>query len=401
MKTVGLLGLVLLILGVTPSRAAQWSFEPAVEGRVSYNDNISLTPNTTDRLWGFHASPRAVFAWREAVTEFAGEARLGVNRYPSNKDLDTTDLLSELRYVAASERNTYGLSGRFDRDSTLATEARRTGVVQARRQRTQKSLSPSYRRALTDRSSISLRYQYADVGYESGSGLRDYRNHSASVNYAWLASERLRADTSASWDDLQTMDDNIRTTTRSLSQGVSYGLTERITLGLNAGWRRSRTTVNSFICPFGAQIICDSFRIKLVPVARTVTGNGLVLVADADFAMDTGKYNLSLSRGTSPTGSGLTVRTDRLGLQWRGDWTERISLSASGAWLRSAYDGGLAQGARYLTVDTSLGWKLDEGWTVGASYAHVRSVADGAPGGARSNALYFTVSYQWPPISMK
>lgn len=392
---------IAVMLIATEGLCAERSLTSSVEGRTSYNDNISLTPGTRDGVWGLHLSPSVALAWREALTEVAAEGRLGLNKHPSRGDLNTTDALGELRLTTATERTTYGLTARVNRDSTLATEARQTGVVQARRQRLQKQLSPSVRRQLTDRTSASLRYQYNAVDYETGAGLRDYADHQLSTGYSWLASERLRTETTLGWDDLRTDDDSVRTGTVNLSQGLSLALTERVTFGASAGWRRSKTTVNSLVCPFGPQILCDLLGVAPVNVARTSKARGLILSADADFDLERGRYGLSISRGTSPTGNGLTVRSDRLGGRWNSNLTEKITGGLSAAWVKSVYDGDLAARSRYMTLDASVDWRLDERWTAGARYGYVRSRTDGTPGSASANALYFTLSYQWPRVALE
>lgn len=381
--------------------AAQWSLEPSAEAGLSYNDNLALTPGTRDSVVGYQVAPRAVFAWRDALSEVAGEGRIGLNRYPGKRDLDTTDLLGELRAATRSERNVFSGAARVLRDSTLDTEQRQTGVVQTRRQRTQKTLSPGYRRILTERTSASLNYQLTDVGYERGAGLRDYRNHQWSLGHAWDISERVRTDTSVSWNSLRTDDDTLRTRTSSLNQALTYAWAEKASLGVSAGWRSTRTTLNRLQCPLGAELRCILGLQPLVPLAVTTKERGLILGVDANGELTRGRYGLSFSRGTSPTADGLVVRTDRLEARWSFDWNERMTYGVSGAWLRSVYDGDLGAGSRYLAFDGSLDWRLDERWTAGLRYTFVRSRTDGGVGSATSNALYATMSYHWQPLSLK
>ncbi len=401
----GLAAIACALAMPSPVMAAGWSLEPSAEGRLSYTDNIALSPNTKDSVWGYQVAPKAVLSWREELSEIQGEARLGLNRYPSRSELDTTDYLAALRMSTASERNVYGLTALFNRDSTLATEARQTGVVQTRRQRSQLSLAPNYRRVLSERTSASVQYAFSDVGYETGSGLRDYRDHQLAVSYAWAWSTRLKWDTSVSWNKFKTKDRAIRTDTTNLSLGVSYALSERAGLGLSAGWRRSETNIVSDtpVCPLGSQFLCDFFRVAPVLVTQSVSARerGLVLSANSDFDSEAGRFSLSASRGVNPTAAGLTVRTDRLGFQWRRELSERMSVALSSAWLRSVYDGNLGAASRYVTFEPSLSWKLRERLTVGLNYSYVRTRTDNTPGSARSNAAYLSIGYQWPPVSLR
>ncbi len=398
-------GFTAVLVTSLPTQAADWSLEPSAEGRLSFNDNIALSPNTKDSVWGYQVAPKAVLSWREELSEVAGETRLGLNRYPTRSGLDTTDFLALLRLSTASERNGYGLSASFNRDSTLATEARQTGVVQNRKQRNQLSLAPNYRRTLSERESAAVQYQFSDVRYQSGAGLLDYRDHQLVASYALAWSARLKWDTSASWSKFKTQDSSIRTDTKSLNLGMTYAISERANLGLSAGWRTSETQIvsNTRLCPLGSQFLCDVFGVAPVVLTQSSTtrGRGLVLSANTDFDSDVGRLSLSLSRGVNPTASGLTVRTDRIGIQWRRDLSERLSAGLSSAWLRSVYDGNLGASSRYVTFEPTLSWKLRDRLTLGLSYSYVRTRTDNTPGSAGANAAYLSIGYQWPPVSLR
>ncbi|MFN0316748.1 MAG: hypothetical protein ACKVQA_17130 [Burkholderiales bacterium] len=400
---VAVTGAALLLPGL--AAAAAWSLEPFADGRLTYTDNIAMNPNTKDSVWGYQVAPKAVLSWREELSEIAGEARLGLNRYPSRSELNTTDYLAALRMSTASERNGYGLNASYIRDSTLASEARQTGVVQLRRQRSQFGLSPSYQRVLTERSSASVQYSFSDVGYESGTGLRDYQDHQVSATYTFAWSTRLKWDASLSASRFKTKDRAVRSDTNSANLGMTYAMNERANLGLSAGWRRTETNIvsNFLVCPLGSQFFCDVFGIApvLVTQSSSTRESSLMLNARSDFQLETGRLSLQASRGTFPTASGLTVRTDRIGFEWRGELTERLSATLSSAWLHSVYDGNLGPGSRYMTFEPSLSWKFAEQLTLGVGYSYAYSNTDNSPASARSNAAYVSVSYQWPPLNLR
>jgi predicted porin len=381
------------------------SLEPSADGRMTYTDNISMNPNTKDSVWGYQVAPKAVLSWREELSEIAGEARLGLNRYPSRSELNTTDYLAALRMSASSERNGYGLSASFIRDSTLASEARQTGIVHLRRQRSQLSLAPSYQRVLTERTSASVQYAFGDVGYESGTGLRDSQDHQVSAGYAYALSARLKWDASLSWSKFKTKDHAVRSDTNGANLGMTYALSERASLGLGAGWRRTQTNIvsNFLVCPLGSQFLCEVFGVAPVTVTQSFSTreSSLVLNASSDFQLESGRLSFRASRGTFPTASGLTVSTDRIGFEWRAELSQRLSATLSSSWLRSVYDGNLGPASRYFSIEPSLSWKLAERLTLGTGYSYAYSNTDNSPASARANTAYVALSYQWPPVSLR
>ena len=384
--------------------AAEWAIEPSVESRANWTDNINFTPNVHKNLFNWTVAPKVTFARRTEATEVAGTASLGINRYPGNSKFDTNDANLLLTSQLRDERNTYGLSAAFIRDSTLASELATTGIVLTRAQRNLVSASPSWNYSITERSSIFAQYRYDKANYEAGFGLIDYSNQQITSGYQYLLSERTAATVSGSYSAYRADDGSFLTNSYGFNVGLTHNPTERLTLGLGIGAQRSDTTINSraLLCQFGSIAVCNFFGIPLQFVTATSknSGTGLSYNASADYKWEQTSASLSLGRNTNPTGTGLVVQTDGLTAGFKHQFNEKLSANAGGSWLISRYLGGLAADTEYYRLDTGISWKLDEWWTAGAGYSFASQKIKGVPENASANTVFLSISYNWPKISV-
>jgi len=384
--------------------AAEWAIEPSVESRANMTDNINFMPNVHENVFNWTVAPKVVFASRTEATEVAGTASLGINRYPGNSQFDTNDANLSLTSQLHDERNSYGMSAAFIRDSTLASELATTGIVLARAQRNLVSASPSWNYSITERSSIFAQYRYDKANYEAGAGLINYSNQQTSSGYQYLVSEGTVATVSGSYSRYEADDGSFLTNSYGLNVGLTHSPTESLTFGLGIGAQRSDTTITSsaLLCEFGSIAVCNFFGIPLQPVTATskTSDTGLSYNTSVDYKWERTSANLSLGRNTNPTGTGLVVQTDGLTVGFRHQFSEKLSASAGGAYLISRYLGGLAADTEYYRLDSGLSWKLDEWWTAGAGYSFAYQKVKGVPDSASANTIFLSISYNWPKISM-
>ncbi len=384
--------------------AAEWAIEPSISSRANWTDNINLTPKARENVFSWSVGPRVTFARRTEATEVAGTASVGINRYPGNSALDTDDAGLSLASQLRGERNTYGLSAAYTRDSTLQTELATTGIALARAQRDLATLSPSWSYSLTERSSVFAQYRYDQAHYQSGIGLVDYSNQQGSGGYQYLLSERSAATLSASYSRYRTDDASILQSSYGVNVGLTHNPLERLTLALGIGSRRTDTKITNTatFCPFGPVIICNTFGIPLETLTATsnTSNSGLSYNASADYKWERTTANFSASRDINPTGSGLVVQTDRLAVGIGRQFSEKLSGNSSAVWLVSRYIGGLSGDIDYYNLNTSLSWKLDEWWSAGGGYSFAYQKVKGAPDSASANTVYLSISFNWPKISI-
>ncbi len=395
---------VVFLLSAFACQAAEWAIEPKVEARTIVTDNINLTPNVHENVLGLSVTPRVTFARRTEVTEVKGTASLGFNRYPGNPELDADDVNLSLASQLREERSSYGLSASFVRDSTLESELATTGVVQERKQRNLVTMAPSWSYSLTQRSSIFAQYKYDQAHYESTSNLTDYSNQQASGGYQYAFSERTSGSLSGSYSRYETDTGSILTESRGVNFGLTHVSTERLTLNVGVGARTSETTITStaLLCEFGPVALCDFFGVPLQPRTETeaISDSGLSFNASADYRWEKTNAGISASRDLNPTGSGLLVQTDRLGIGIGHQLSERLTATADGSYLVSRYIGGVGNDTAYYRLDSNVLWKLDDWWTAGAGYSFAYQKVKDAPDHASANTIYLSISYNWPKISI-
>jgi hypothetical protein len=394
----------LLVLVASNVLAAEWSIEPSIDARANLTDNLNLTPGVRENVFNWTVSPRVIFARRTEISEVTGTASLGFNRYPDDPSLDTTDANFSLGSQLRSERNTYGLSAAYIRDSTLQTELATTGIVQTRTQRDLVTISPSWSYSLTERSSVFAQYQYDHASYEAGAGFIDYSNQQASAGYQYLIAERVATTLSGNYSRYEADDGSIISNSNGFSVGLKYSHSEKLAFDLSFGVRRSDTTItnSALLCEFGAVAICDFFGIPLQRVTATATtaDDGYVYSASADYKWERTSASMVLSRDINPTGSGLVVETDRIAIQIGHQFSEKLSGNVYAAYLSSRYITGFGSDTEYSSLSSSLSWKLDERWTTGAGYSFSYQKVKNASESASANTVYLSISYNWPKISI-
>jgi long-subunit fatty acid transport protein len=110
---------------------------------------------------------------------------------------------------------------------------------------------------------------------------------------------------------------------------------------------------------------------------------------------------MAVSREILPSGFGLLVQTERVGVTLSKDLTERLTLSLSGqVYLTSSVESKVAPNAlpenRFVNVTPQLTWKIDQWWAVDVSYTYGRRDVESFNQFAISNAATVMLTY-YPP----
>ncbi len=169
--------------------AAKWSTEPFVAVGAVHNDNIRLTTGPHDSVSGVNLTP-GVSSRRETPTSLVNiDALLNATHYSDEDEQDDLDeQIIRLRSRGqASERSSWRVDGRLVRDTLLRTVDipgfdadpdlgdTDIGLVDQDVRRIRFRLRPSWTRAVTQRTSVTLRYGLTDESFsdEEGTGLVD------------------------------------------------------------------------------------------------------------------------------------------------------------------------------------------------------------------------------------
>jgi hypothetical protein len=124
------------------------------------------------------------------------------------------------------------------------------------------------------------------------------------------------------------------------------------------------------------------------------------LNATANYALERGDVTLQISRRLTPNGSGSLVSTNRVSLDGRYGWTERLSQSFSASNISSHYPNQTAADVRYTAFGTTLSWQYDRQVSIDAGVSRTEQRSVGGAAVARANEVFAALAYRWDPIAM-
>lgn len=362
------------------AHAAEYSLEPSVTAHIEHNDNIRMTTAPHESVSGASLHPSLKLKYATEITELSGIGSVNFRRYSRESELNATDVflngLGRRQFATGS----LGLAADYTRDSTLGTELQETGLVLTRKQRNRVNLRPDWTWQMTERSALSLGYQYTDVSYQDGraAGLLDYRNHAVFSSLQHDLSARDRVTGTLMYQQYRPSPSTQQADTTSLQAGYTHLFSE--TLRGTAGVGVAR--IESQGLPTGD---------------RTTTRSLGNLSVGKQF--ETGMMSARLSREVAPSGSGGLAQTDRAGLEWTGKLQETLSLRLAGAAYRTRFVDVTVPGSNdstYYQLEPRLTWNATREWALETGYNYARQKHELNPTAATGNTVYVNAIYNWP-----
>jgi hypothetical protein len=359
---------------------AELSINPSINIRETYNDNIRLTSAPHRSVLQTTISPAVRFSRRTETSEANARAQLNVNRYTRDTQLNADDVLIDLSYLRKLERDLLALDAGIARDSTFASELAQTGVVQARRQRTRASASPAWTHNLSERSSVKLGYDLAEVRYQDrqNTNLVNYRAGTVFSGIKYKPSERDETFATLGYSEYKASDFATKFKTVFVEAGIERKFSEVLTARASLGANRVRFTVQD----------------------GSDTRSGWLANLNVERRFATAALTAEAGRELNPSGIGSLTETDRLALRWRQKINPRLEYSLSGAWYHNSFVGQVQnqRAERYLRVGAGLNWLASEYWTIEAGVGY-EEINDGS--GASANSIFVGATYNWPKISLQ
>lgn len=400
--------------------AAEWSVEPSIRLSEEYNDNIRFTTSPHPGVWQSRLSPSLSLSSKNEVSEISGSAQLNIIQFAGDPQVENrNDQVFSLLTRFQSERNTWAMSASYKQDST-ADERNTTGVAQNFAQRSSLSLSPSWTRTLTERSSLTLSYSYQEVKYDAHINSNDYTSQQVSGALQYQLSERDTVTVSTNYSvvayspisnllingsilsisppilSLGGGTDTLvnESGTSNVQVGVSHQFSETLRGSLSLG-RRSTVSSAGHTCPS-----CVTGAGAPIPTFTNETSNsGSSFSGTLEKSFDAAKVSGFASRDVNASGSGL-VETDKYGVSLSRSLTEKLTGSFDAATYRTKNIGSTAPGSRYYTFEPKLNWRFTEWWTLDAGYRHARSESDTVTNATTANVVYLNLAYNWPKMAI-
>ena len=376
---------ITLLAGGLPwvGRAAEWSAEPSIGVKGEYNSNLILTAAPHEATYGHWISPGVKFGGATENLEVSGRAAADFVQYYGGVEKGLTNLYFPLSVKYGLEKEMLAFDGGFTRDNTLRGELLQTGVVLNFTQRNQWNLAPSWTHAFTERLSLRGTYNYSKAAYENGArlGLLDYEVHGGSLALSYRLSEKDQVQAMANYSDFSVPAANaLRSNIAGGQLSLTHSFTETITSTVAVG---SQVVVSGI--QFGPARITDT---KAVWTGR----------ANVRKQWDDGYAELVLSREIFPSGFGLLIQTERVGVNLSKNMTESLTLSLNGqVFLASSVASKVAPITlpenRYVNVTPSLTWKFDQWWALDVAYTYGRRDVESFNQTAISNAATVMLTY--------
>ncbi len=375
---------------VLNGHAAEWSAEPSLGVRGVYNSNLLLATDAQKPVYGHWVSPGVKFSGSTENLEVSGKAAADVVRYYGGRNQDLLNLYFPLSVKYGLARETFGFNGGFTRDNTLQGELLQTGVVLRFTQRNSWNLAPSWAHAVTERLSVQGSYQYTKVTYEDGArlGLVDYEVQAGSAGLAYRPTEN---------DSMQ-----LNGTYTNFSVANAGALRSQMA-GAQVFWSHAFTETLSAAVTGGPQLVSSS--ISFGPERFTDTQALWVANASLRKQWDAGFAEAVVGREINPSGFGLLLKTERVGLSLSQDLTEGLTASVNAQLFLAS---SVATKAvpftfpenRYITVTPGLTWKFDQWWSVYASYTYNLREVESVGQRAFGHATTMMLTYYPPKLSV-
>lgn len=367
-------------------QAAEWSAEPSLAVKGEYNSNLTLS-SIPGEVWGHWVSPSVRFAGSTERLTVSGKAAGDFVTYYGDQNRSLTNGFFPVVARYATEGDIFTLDGSFTRDNTLRSELQQTGVVLGFTQRNLLSMSPSWTRSVTENLSLQLGYQFTNATYENGRslGLFNYDVNGGNMGVSYKLAEGDDLQLTGSYTKLDVTDAGLKSNNAGGSLSVTHVLSEATTVTASGGPRfldqtqtvgNTSLSSNQLIWTFGGSI-------------RTKW-------EDARASLDGG-------REINVSGLGVLLQTDRLGATVSKDLTEMLTVSLSGQAIEAqalpVQGGGAQTGTtRWINATPAVTWKLDEWWTLEASYTFVDRKVDVTD--FYGNSTFLKLTYNIPKLSM-
>ena len=362
--------------------AAEWSAVPTFTARGDYNSNLLLTQQPHEGVWGNWLSPGMTFNGSTENLEISGRTAADFVHYYGGEESSFTNFYFPLSTKYRGDRDRWNVDGGFTRDNTLMTELQKTGVVLAFTQRNQWTASPSWTHNLTERADLVAGYQFADVTYENGLslGLVNYQTNGGNAGISYQIAEKSQVQLTGIATLFRAPQRNLESKIFGFQTSLNHEFSETFSVKLQAGPRFITSDEQS-----GPQ---------------NLSAHSVVWVANATIRKQLERTTVTLeaSRDINPSGFGLLIETDRIGMTVGQQLTENLSASITGQAIVATATATVGPVApfpqqRYISAQPKLTWKINDWWGAEASYSYGRRDVDSLNVTAVANIVSVNITY--------
>lgn len=370
--------------------AAEWSMEPSLGIKGEYNSNLILTAAPHEATYGHWVSPALKFSRATENLDISGKTAADFVGYYGGVERGLTNLYFPASVRYRLDKHTLSFDGGFTRDNTLRGELLQTGVVLGFTQRNLWTVVPSWTYAVTERLSLQGTYNYSNASYESGArlGLLNYEVHGETLAMSYQLTEKDRMQMIGTYTNFSVPAANaLRSNIGGVQMSLAHSFADTITATVTGG----------------PQIVSSGIQVRAVHLQDTQ----VVWVASGNIRKQwtDGYVELVGGRQINPSGFGLLIRTDRIGINAAKELAETLTVSLSGqVFFASSVTSSVAPiplpTSRYVNVTPMLRWKFDEWWAVDVAYTYGRRDLDSLDQTGIAHAATFMLTYYPPKLAV-
>ena len=360
-----LAGLSILLVGLVLHTGHGWadSWQHAVSTRLSteFDTNPAMIPAyRDDGVWRFLFEPSYTLMGRVGASELKAGLALQIAR-SSNQTLsqDRENPSVFLDWRQRSDTGELGLTAKYDEVATRAAETDNVGVSFSDGRRASRTISASWSKALSERSTLSADGAYSDVSYTSGTFV-DYVTRSGGMMFSYAWSERSTPFLRMSYSDTESAGNLPLTRFANAILGWDWKFSDYLEGTLQAGGSKIS----------GARI-------------------GTQAAAGVKYTGQKTQLALNADRQISPSGLGGFVTADRVKGSWSYALSEHSNAGIDLEWRKSL---SIATNNINTASGVWLQRDLNSFWRMRMNYLH--STREGGTAGvASSNILGITLIY--------
>jgi len=354
-----------LLLYMELAKAESWQQGYSVRISTEHDTNPYLTPAYQgDGLWRAMVDPSYSLTGTFGIDELRTGAALHSER-SSNKTLSQNrdDPSVFLNWRRQGETSEWGIAARYDEAATRSTELDSIGVVTTDGTRTSRTVSPNWKKSLSERSTLDASAAYSKITYKGGAFI-DYVTQTGGIIYSYDWSESSTPFLKWSYNDYTPTDNGPASHLYSTMLGLNWKASDQLEGTIQAGRSRSDSAGSS-----------DSSQ------------GGVVL----RYTEQRARFAFNAARQAAASGLGGFVITDQANANWTYEMSEHNTAGVDLGWQRSH----LITDTLYRTASVWLQHDLSFYWATRLYYQH-RNTDGGGINNAFSNILGLSFTYTHP-----
>lgn len=361
-------------MGVTPVRAAEWSFTQSYSASADYDSNRRLSDPGKGSASGV-LTVDLTFKRALEDSDFYIEPRYSFRRYDDRTLGNGDDRSLFTGYDLLGEHGSLNFTASIWDQSTLLTEVLETGILTGDTHRRQIQAASSGTWYQTERRQMVGQLTYSDVKY-SGAGrtqLPGYRYPLGSIGERFLFSEKGSFTFSLYGSALSSATRGNSSHEAGIQAQIAYAFSELTSLDASVG---------------------ESSRV----LAGTRShGTDASVALKHTYSM--GTWSLNYSRSLAPYGTGFLVERQQASVNMTRGLTPTLDLTASLFKSRNSELAVLLGLDRrdYTGVSAGLNWHPAETWSVGAQGSGLETEAPGIFNERKVRDWRGAVTVTWAP----